>query len=64
MPCQALEKFIVIFDLLSVHPNIRPAITAVNEVPDDGGEPKGLAAPRWQRMPGLRSLEKKAWKDA
>jgi hypothetical protein len=62
MPRQALVKCIVIFDLLLVHPNIRPAITAVNEVPDDGGQPKGLAAARWRRMPGKeakkRSLEK------
>src|SRR5882724_9122409 len=52
MPRQALVKCIVIFDLLLVHPNIRPAITAVNEVPDDGGESKGLAAARWQRTSG------------
>src|SRR5882757_2968140 len=52
MPRQALVKCIVIAYLLSVYPNIRPAITAVNEVPDDGGESKGLAAARWQRTSG------------
>jgi hypothetical protein len=60
MPRQALVKCIVIFDLLLVHPNIRPAITAVNEVSDDGGECKGLSPP----LVAEGCLEKKPRKDA